>query len=625
MRPSFVPASIIGHRTFGLRVVVRSCLSILFATLIVQGAIPIISASATTPLFHSVTFVENDNPNDPVYSTQTANTTTPLTAFANMNPAFVNSGYSYVGWNTSPDGSGTSFANGSTFSFTSAETLYAIWTSIDHSVTFVENDSSTDPLYAIQTDNAPASLTSFANLTPTLTNPGFTFVDWNTEPSGGGVAISDGSTYSFSAAIDLYAIWSPVPTSTLNFATASGTGSVPSISDRVGGSTTLPTGAGISNPGYTFIGWNTAANGSGTEYAAGATYVFSVNQTLYAQWSPDTYVVNFAYDGGVASVNSANYVVGTAALTLPTPTFAGSTFDGWFDASSGGSLVGAGGATYVPSNSVQLFAQWTLIIIDVISFNVNGGSGSIASYSGDGGSSTVLPSSDGISMPGYSFSGWNTNADGSGTMYAEGANLTLSGSQTFFAQWTAGPSVTVSFDANGGSGSIVPINGTPGSTITLPDQSGLIHAGYELTKWNTSATGSGTSYPIGQGFTLAGSEVLYAQWSGHKLPTLFGAIGTFKSRSSSLSMSLKRQISRIAITIRSRKYRTIDLFGYTAATGLKSLNVSLSRDRAKNVEIYLRSQLSHFKVKGVKILSTGEGAISGQTGSAYSRVEVFGV
>ncbi len=607
------------------KVIARNLLSILFATLIIQITIPAVTAMASTQPFHSVTFVENDNSNDQVYSSQTANTPTPLTTFANMNPSFVNTGFAFTDWNTSSDGTGTSVANGSTYNFASSEVLYAVWSATFHSVAFGENDTPTDPIYAVQTENAPTALTLFANLSPALSNPGFNFVDWNTQPNGDGTSFSDGSSYSFSAAVDLYAIWSPIPTSTLRFDSDSGTGSIPSISERVGGSTTLPSGAGISNPGYTFVGWNTAANGSGTEYAAGATYVFTVNQTLYAQWTPDTYVITYSFDGGVGTQSSASYVVGTPALTLPIPTFAGNTFDGWFDSATGGTLIGVGGATFLPSDTMQLFAQWTLIVIDVLTFNPNGGVGTISSVSGEDGSSVALPSSDGMSKLGYAFSGWNTQADGSGTMYAEGVSLTLSGSQTFFAQWTAGPSVTVTFDANGGSGSISPINGTPGSTITLPDQSGLIHAGFELMKWNTSPTGSGTSYPIGQGFKLAGSEVLYAQWSGHKLPILFGAIGTFNGRSSSLSAALKSQIRRIAITIRSRKYRKVDLFGYTAATGLSTLNVSLSRSRARNVAAYLHIQLIQLKVRGVTILSTGEGAIAGQTSKAYSRVEVFGV
>jgi outer membrane protein OmpA-like peptidoglycan-associated protein len=159
----------------------------------------------------------------------------------------------------------------------------------------------------------------------------------------------------------------------------------------------------------------------------------------------------------------------------------------------------------------------------------------------------------------------------------------------------------------------------------LPDQNGLILAGFELTQWNTNAKGSGLSYSIGDGFKLAGSTILYAQWSGHKLATLFGAIGTFKSGSSLLSGALKSQINRIALTIKSRKYVTVDLFGYTAATGLKSLNISLSRDRARRVASYLANRLHDLKVRGVSISSSGQGSISGQSSNAYSRVEVFGV
>lgn len=606
-------------------IVARSIASILLAAFIVQGALPNSAAVASTSQFHSVTFVENDSSSDPVYSSESANVPTALTPFANLNPAFVNSGFIFVDWNTSPDGSGTSYANGSAYSFTAAVVLYAIWAMSYHTVSFVENDNSSDGVYAIQTENASTSLTLFTSLSPAFVNPGFTFVDWNTESNGAGTSVVDGSTYAFSEPMVLYAIWTVIPTSTLSFESTSGFGSVGSMTSQSGGTTTLPSSSGMSNPGYTFVGWNTAPDGSGTEYQAGGTYVFTGNQTLYAQWSPDTYTVSYSYDGGLTTLNSANFVVGTAALTLPTSTLAGSTFNGWFSAVTGGTLIGLGGTSYLPTSTIQLFAQWTSIAIDVLTFDANGGSGSVASYSGENGTPALLPTIDGISKPGFAFSGWNTQADGSGTQYAEGATLTLVNSETLYAQWAAGPSDTVTFDANGGSGSINPINGTPGSTITLPDQSGLIHAGFELTRWNTSATGAGTSYPVGQGFKLAGSIVLYAQWSGHKVAALFGAIGTFKRGSSSLSASLKSQINRLANTIRSRKYLKVELFGYTGATGLRSLNVSLSRARARNVAIYLGNRLHLIRVRGVTILSNGEGAITGQSSNAYSRVEVFGV
>jgi len=609
----------------GLKVFARNFVAILFVTFVIQGVIPVSGAMASAPQFHTVTLVENDSPTDPVYSTQTESAQTTLTLFSNLSPTFSDSGFTFVDWNSSPDGSGTSYLNGSTYSFSTAEVLYATWARIYHTVTFVENDSTSDTVSSSQTENSQTPLTSFVNLSPSFSDSGFTFVNWNSESSGGGTSYSDGSSYAFTGPIVLYAIWTPIPTATLDFESTGGTGTVGSIVSHAGESTTLPSGSGISNPGYTFVGWNTEANGSGTEYQAGATYVVTGNQTLYAQWTPDTYMVTYSYDGGVATVGSANYVVGTSALELPTPTFAGSTFDGWFSAATGGTLIGLGGATYVPNESTQLFAQWTSIVIDTLTFDANGGTGSIAAYSGENGGSTTLPTIDGITYLGFAFSGWNTQADGTGTQYAEGVALTLVGNQTFYAQWTAGPSDTVTFDANGGSGSIDPINGTPGSTITLPDQNGLIHAGFELIRWNTSASGGGTSYPVGQGFKLSGSIVLYAQWSGHKLATLFGAIGTFKTGSPSLSAALKSQIHRVAITIKSRKYVTVDLFGYTATTGLRSLDVSLSRARARNVAVYLRKCLTLLKVRGVKISSTGEGAITGQTSKSYSRVEVFGV
>ena len=611
--------------TSDFNVNIRRLVAALFVTFFIQSAIPVSGAVASSPQFHTVTFVENDSPSDPVYSSQTASVQTALTSFANLSPSFTDSGSTFVNWNLSPDGSGTSVPNGSIFNFATSEVLYATWVRNFHSVTFAENDSSSDLAFATQTENAPTALTLFASLSPALSNPGFSFVDWNSESNGEGVAYGDASIYSFSGPETLYAIWSPIPMATLNFEANSGRGSVASISNQAGESTTLPSDSGISNPGYTFIGWNTAADGSGTEYQAGDTYVFVGNQTLYAQWSPDTYTVTYSYDGGIATVASANYVVGTTALTLPTPTFAGKTFNGWFDSGTGGSLIGVGGGTYVPSGSIQIFAQWNSIAIDVLTFNVNGGVGSISPYSGLDGSLTTLPTIGGVLMLGFAFSGWNTQANGSGTQYAEGENLTLTSSQTLYAQWTAGPSDTLTFDANGGSGSINPINGTPGSTITLPDQNGLIHPGFSLTHWNTIASGLGISYSVGQGFKLAGSMVLYAQWSGHKLSTLFGAIGTFKRGSSSLSAALKSQINRLASTIKSRKYLKVDLFGYTGVTGLRSFDVSLSRARARNAAAYLRNRLNVLRVHGVTISSAGEGAITGQLSNAYSRVEVFGV
>ena len=57
---------------------------------------------------------------------------------------------------------------------------------------------------------------------------------------------------------------------------------------------------------------------------------------------------------------------------------------------------------------------------------------------------------------GYTFAGWNTAANGTGTAYADGATYTFTADITLYAQWTALPTHTVTFDANGGTGTMTP-------------------------------------------------------------------------------------------------------------------------------------------------------------------------
>jgi hypothetical protein len=74
------------------------------------------------------------------------------------------------------------------------------------------------------------------------------------------------------------------------------------------------------------------------------------------------------------------------------------------------------------------------------------------------------------------------------------------------AAFTSAP--TVSFAANGGTGTTASMTGT---TITLPS-SGFTRSGYRFDRWNTKADGSGTSYTAGQTITLSADITLYAIW-----------------------------------------------------------------------------------------------------------------
>ena len=118
-------------------------------------------------------------------------------------------------------------------------------------------------------------------------------------------------------------------------------------------SSTQPTRSSVSAGSYTvytFNNWNTASNGSGTSYNPGGSYSTDANATLYAQWNSNTT---------------------TAAVTLPTPTRSGYSFQGWATSSSASSGVTG---SYTPSGNVKLYATWKANAYTV-SYNANGGSG----------------------------------------------------------------------------------------------------------------------------------------------------------------------------------------------------------------------------------------------------------
>ena len=661
-----------------------------------------VPAFASPPTNYTVTFYENDGVSDPVSTYQLGSAAQDLTLFSNLNVPFSDSGQTFTGWNTKADGSGTSFSNGQSYSFSADFDLYAQWLLIpfNHTVTFYENDSASDAVSTFQISTAAQNLTLFANLDTPFSDPGNSLTGWNTNANGSGVSYSNGQIYSFASDIHLYAQWTTIPRMTVTFASNGGAGSDSSMSDPVGTSVSLPSSGGFSNPGYTFVDWNTAANGSGSSYGGGATFILNADQIFYAQWTPNQYVVNFEPDGGSVNPNSSIYVYGSAALLLPTPTNANFIFDGWYNETSGGTLIGSAGAMYSPGQSMTLYAQWTPVPVITVNFEANGGSGTPASLNGTSGAAVTLPGAAGVVRSGYTLTSWNSAANGAGASYAPSQSMTLASSMTLYAQWTPIPEVTLKLDASGGTGSLASLSGLPGAAVTLPGatslvkpgftmaswntvangsgssyalgqsltlvssmtlyaqwnsvpeivlhfvsdggsgslttlsgllggsvalpgSSSLVKSGYTLRSWNTAANGSGTSYALGQSVTLSTSLTLYARWAGTPTAVLYGAVGLFTKTSTQLTAALKSQIRQLATAIKAKGYKKVSLFGYTAETGLSSLDLSLSSARATSVANYLRERLSALKVKGVTILAAGEGAIARMTAAQYSRVEVF--
>jgi uncharacterized repeat protein (TIGR02543 family) len=442
MRPT--PYSAVSSTLERCGSLLRRALSAVLVALMVCLALPSVAfADSTTPTFTAVTFHENDRASDPIYESEIKDIQTVLTPFAVMSPAFSNPGYTFVGWSTTPDNAAgsTTYADGAMYSFAVNVDLYAQW--LENSVTFHENASVSDVATASQSANTTANLTAFPLLSPLFANVGHTFSGWNTGANGGGTPYVDGASYNFvSGSTSLYAQWTVNASGSVTFSANGASGTVAPMASPGGTSITLPTGVSLEYPGYTFAGWNSEALGNGTSYAGGASFIVVASAVLYAQWTPIMYVVDFVADGGSVSPASSTFSVGSSSVVLPTPAYAGYTFNGWYTASTGGTLVGSAGSSYVFSASAVLYAQWTLVaappvqpLKDTVGFVANGGTGSVAALTGANGTSVTLPGGTGLSNAGNTFASWNTVAAGTGATYNVGALLALGGSLTLYAQW----------------------------------------------------------------------------------------------------------------------------------------------------------------------------------------------
>jgi uncharacterized repeat protein (TIGR02543 family) len=391
----------------------------------------------------------------------------------------------------------------------------------------------------------------------------------------------------------------------------------------------------LANPGYVFNDWSTTLTNTvgSTVYLDQAVFPFTSDPLLYAQWTPDVYTLSYVPSGGVVSPGSENYTVGTSPLTLLTPTFSGYVFGGWNTSSSGLGSTYAAGSSYTPIANVTLYAQWTLAPVapvagsSTIAFVANGATGAVPSTTTTNGALISLPTGVLLTYAGHTFAGWNTNAAGTGTNYLAGSSIMVTSTLFLYAQWTLMSPDVVSFAPNGGVGTVAPLSGDDGTSVTLPGGTGLSFAGHTFASWNTAADGSGTVLNVNGPLLLGGSVTLYAQWDAllaAKSPNvLLGAVGSFANNSSQLTKNLKTQVLRLAKLTKSSHFTSETMYGYTNATGSPASQVAISTRRANVVANYLRLMLVSLHVNGVKVTSAGEGAFKTGTGGSFRRVEVF--
>ena len=211
--------------------------------------------------------------------------------------------------------------------------------------------------------------------------------------------------------------------------------------------------------GYTFIGWNTKADGTGTNYRAGGELSVNANTTLYAQWKINKYAVSLIAGDGVNGTISANEAVhdGTVQITA-------TTADGYHTPvitavpQGNAELVSEG--IYKITGPVSFVAAAEPKTIYTVNFYLEGGL--YCTQSALEGSMAVVAMPNPPEKQGHTFTGWYTEQTGGSEVTAE---TVLDKNISVYARFE--PNIF----------QVTPAQSKTGYTITSNDSTGITYGG----------------------------------------------------------------------------------------------------------------------------------------------------
>ena len=369
-------------------------------------------------------------------------------------------GYTFAGWTTSPDGGGTKYAPGASWTANGTLTLYAQWTPGEAGLTYDGNGATggkTDPQNGVTDQKVNVRQNGF-------TRDGYTFVRWDTQADCRGKAVNPGDKWTLQGSSTLYACWAGVA-QTLTYHGNGATGGNTAAQSGHTGDELTTNANGFTRDGYTFVRWDTAKDGSGTAYGEGKNGVGRytmkpAGNDLYAIWQANPASIQYRDDYGATGSTPDTTGVTGQNVTIAQNGFArpGYTFTGWArDRRTDPSLQPGGRYTLTPGTTT-LWAQWKADPAHLI-YNSNSGSTSQTRRTDGVVDQTLTVIANPFTRSGYTFTGWNTQADGRGRAYAAGNGFRLVAdaksnpvnTSVLYAQWRINR-VTLKFDPNGGTG-----------------------------------------------------------------------------------------------------------------------------------------------------------------------------
>lgn len=193
-----------------------------------------------------------------------------------------------------------------------------------------------------------------------------------------------------------------------------------------------------------FVGWFDAAVG-GNQITSIAPD-FDQPITLFAHWmpigGPTTFTITYDLNTGTGNVVDTNdYVAGDNAVIkdITGAQNPGNTFVEWNSAADGSGVSYAPNSTITINENVTLFAIWTPVVAPetfTVTYDANTGNGSVVDLNEYlAFDNAIVKDGSSLSKVGYTFTSWNTSADGTGTSYAANSTLSINSDITLYAQW----------------------------------------------------------------------------------------------------------------------------------------------------------------------------------------------
>ena len=407
-------------------------------------------------------------------------------------------GYDFGGWFTTSACTGTAVTTLGATAYTADITLYAKWTAKSYNITYKDQGNATFS----GTHGSGYPTTHTYGTVTTLVNPtktGYDFAGWFTNSNCTGTAVTTLGATAYTADITLYAKWTAksynITYKDQGNATFSGThGSGYPTTHTYGTATTL---VSPTKTGYTFGGWFTNSNCTGTAITTLGATAYTADITLYAKWTQNTY--NFT----IAATPTGYGSVSTTSITgIPhgsSVTTNGNKF------TVNGTTVTATPAT-ATAQYTYAFSQWnnlpTTVTANVtnvqavftrttntytVTFDANGHGTAPSAITGVEYNSTITAPTE-PTAAGWAFGGWYKESGCTNAWNFTSDKVT--GNTVLYAKWTALPTYTVTFID--GTSTYDTRSGYTGQSITVTDPtpcSGFTFEGWSTQQYNSTNTG----------------------------------------------------------------------------------------------------------------------------------------